>query len=199
MMALADASMPGPDEHDDLDVLLSRAAAGDEQALADLYDRTSRRVFGMALSVLRDRAAAEEATLDVFTQVWKRNAPFDRARGSALSYLLLLARTRSIDILRTRARRADYEEAPPAVFDLTDHAPGPEEVHGAGERAALVRAALATLPLEQRRAIEAAYFGGMSHSEVAAACGAPLGTVKTRIRDGLIALRRSLGTTERFA
>ncbi len=175
-----------------LGVWLTDAARGDERALGALYDATSRRVYGLALQILRDPALAEEATLDVFTQVWRRAGGYDATRGTPLAYLLTLARTRAIDLLRARSRRAAREDELPAEFAVADPGPDPFAERHDAERADMVRRAVSALPTEQRRAIEAAYFGGLSHSEAAAALGAPLGTVKTRIRDGLTSLRRAL-------
>ncbi len=186
----------GSDGGDELAHLLAAAAGQDERALDRLYNATSRRVYGLALTIVRDAQLAEEATLDVYTQVWRRAAAYDPARGGALPYLLTLARTRALDLLRARTRRAGKEHELPPEFPLEDPAPDPFETRRGKERADLLRRALAALPGVQRRAIEAAYFDGLTHTEAAAALGAPLGTVKTRIRDGLAALRRSLASRE---
>jgi RNA polymerase sigma-70 factor (ECF subfamily) len=143
---------------------------------------------------LRERELAEEATIDVFTQVWMTAGRYDASRGSVLGWILNFARTRSIDLLRARARRAEREEPTGLPVSLSDPGPSPERALGEVERARRLRRALLKLPIEQRRAIETAYFRGLSHSEVAVELGQPLGTVKTRIRDGLTALRRSLAS-----
>ncbi len=181
-----------------LESLLARVAGGDESALRELYDRTSRRVFGLALAVLRDRAAAEDVTLEVYVQVWRQAQRFDAAQGAALAWLATLARTRAIDAWRARQRQAAREAAPelPDATELACSAPGPEARCEDGERAARVHRALDSLPPEQRRALQAAYFTGLTHVEIAAAFGQPLGTVKTRIRNGLLALRRALAGME---
>ena len=184
-----------PEPVDPLASLLARIAAGDESAMGRLYDATSARVFGTALHLLRDRTVAEEATLDAYLQVWKTAGTWDPHRGGVLGWLLTIARTRAIDLLRARARRTAREVALPesrSGEERLDPAPGPEQSVRAGETAEAVRLALATLPREQRQALEAAYFGGLSHTEVAESLGVPLGTAKTRIRDGLAALRRAL-------
>jgi RNA polymerase sigma-70 factor (ECF subfamily) len=167
-------------------------SVGDEQALELFYDATSARVFGLALQILRDRAAAEDATLEVFTQVWKQAGRYDPSKGGPLGWLLMLARTRAIDLMRSRGRTASREESLQAAISIADGSSGPEATTIEQEDAARVRSALAKLPIEQREALLAAYFAGMSHSEVAKALGQPLGTVKTRIRAGLQQLRRLL-------
>lgn len=181
---------------DPLRYLVARVASRDEVAMGDLYDATCARVFGLSLKILRDRAAAEESTLDVYAQVWREAGRYDPARGGVLAWILNLARSRAIDIFRTRARSSAQEETLNLSLVLADLSPGPEEFSLEAERARKVRTALRGLPEEQRRVIEAAFFGGLSHTEVAEALGQPLGTVKTRIRTGLATLRRALGSAE---
>jgi RNA polymerase sigma-70 factor (ECF subfamily) len=153
-------------------------------------------VFGLALSILRDHHAAQEVTLDVYTRVWEQARRFDAGRGSVEAWMLTLAHHHAIDRLRSRRRQAEREQPLMPEFDFADSRPGPEAATEESDRARRVRQALQSIPEEQRRAILAAYFGGLSHTEVAAALGVPLGTVKTRIRSGLAALRRNLGETE---
>lgn len=172
--------------------LLKQTASGDEAAFAELYDLTSRRVFGLALRVLRDRGAAEEATLDAYESVWRRAADFDPQRGSPIAWILIIARSKAIDLLRSRSRRVERESTLGNALAAQDPGPGPEAASAQGERCAVVRSALGSLPPDQREAIEAVYFDGYTHSEAARALGEPLGTVKTRIRLGLTKLRRSL-------
>ncbi len=181
-----------------LEVLLVRVAGGDESALRELYDRTSRRVFGLALAVLRERAAAEDVALEVYVQVWRQAQRFDATQGAALAWLATLARTRAIDAWRARQRQAALVAAPDLAdaAQLASPAAGPEVHCADAERAARVRQALDSLPPEQRRALQAAYFTGLTHVEIAAAFGQPLGTVKTRIRNGLLALRSALAGLE---
>lgn len=183
-------------QDDPLESILMRAAGGDERALEQLYDATSHRVYGLALRILRQKETAEEATLEVYTQVWRRGAQYDPERGSVLSYLLTLARTRSLDLLRSGARRAEVEQPfddPADQLEAIDSfGAHPKDVYAVQR----MQLALAALPKEQRIAIEAAYFGGLSHSEVATALNQPLGTVKTRIRDGLMTLRRVMAVRE---
>ena len=172
--------------------LLDRAAEGDESALAQLYDETSARVFGLALGILRDRDTAEEAALDTYMSVWSRAATYDPTRGSPMAWILTIARSKAIDQLRSRARRGEKHRALETLASLEEPPPNPEVAIVQAERCAQVRAALGSLPREQRVAIETAYFAGLSHSEVAAALGEPLGTVKSRIRLGLSSLHRAL-------
>lgn len=177
---------------DPLAALVSRISAGEEFALKALYDATSPTVYGLALHILRERELAEEATIDAFTQVWKSAARYDASRGSVLGWILNVARTRAIDVLRIRARRAEREAPIGPLTVLPDPGPTPEQAIHELERGRKLRSALSKLPIEQRRAIETAYFRGLTHSEVAEELGQPLGTIKTRIRDGLAALRRSM-------
>lgn len=188
---------PVPDPvGDPLRDTMHQVAAGNEAALGALYDATSPRVYGLALHILRDRGAAEEATLDVFAQVWRSGSRYDARRGSVIAWILTLARTRAIDLLRSRMRRSELEDSLDSVLDVPDPGRGPEETSQDSSNARKLRVALASLSAEQRKAIEAAYFGGLSHSEVAHALGQPLGTIKTRIRDGLTTLRRMMAAQQ---
>lgn len=170
-----------------------RCAEGDQSALGSLYDESSQHVYGVTLSVLRDTADAEEVTLDVYSQVWRSAAVYSSQRGSVVAWLLTLARSRAIDRLRSRATRQKREEPiddSPRSFHTDDASP--EDSATASQTAKRVRQALNLLPPDQREAVELAYFSGMSHSELAAHLGHPLGTVKTRIRMGMIKLREEL-------
>jgi RNA polymerase sigma-70 factor, ECF subfamily len=168
-------------------------AAGDQLALADLYDATSRAVYGLLLRILADPGAAEEVLLDVYTQAWRQARSYSAERGSPLAWLTTIARSRAIDRLRRGRHERGRSEPLEAVAGLAAAGATAEEDVTARERGALVRAALAALPPEQREVIELAYYGGLSHSEIAAERGLPLGTVKTRTRLGLSRLRETLG------
>jgi RNA polymerase sigma-70 factor (ECF subfamily) len=171
--------------------LIREVAEGDEQALASLYDATSRTIYGLLLRILSDPPSAEEVLLDVYTQVWRRAASYSPARGKPLAWLTTIARSRAID----RVRRGRQEQQHAVPLDEAVCAAGGESVEEgvrAGEVRAVVRAALDALAPEQREVIELAYYGGMSHSEIAAARGLPLGTVKTRTRLGMMRLREML-------
>jgi len=175
--------------------LVTRAADGDQSAMADLYEASSAMVFGLALRILGDRDAAEDAVVEVYAQAWRDAASFDSERGEASAWLLTITRSRAIDSLRSR-RREIAGETIEAASRVAFEGPGPEETSSETQRRKLVRSALATLRPEQREAIELAYFFHFSHSEIASRLGQPLGTIKTRIRLGMIALRDSLGHLE---
>jgi len=178
--------------------LVARMAEGDQAALSDLYDRHRGVLFALALRVLRDRGEAEEALTDVFLQAWRAAGSFDSRRGPVTSWLVTLARSRAIDRLRARGRRdaahasLAQEGAGTTVGSVTPAADPALHVEGLSKRRR-IGAALAALSAPQRSAIELAYYGGLSHSEIAEKLGEPLGTIKTRIRQGLMTLRDNLG------
>lgn len=175
----------------DWTVLLQRTAAGDQLALAELYDATSTAVFGLALRILGEKAAAEDATVEVYAQVWAQAKVYDSQRGTPLAWLLTLTRSRALDLLRVR-NRSQVAEPLETAGNVQATTPNPEEISVVAERHRLVRNALGRLSEEQRQAIELAYFSGLSHTEIANRLGQPLGTVKTRIRLGMIRLRELL-------
>ena len=176
----------------ELSGLIARTAQGDEEALGALYDYTSPQLYGLALRVLDDPQSAEEVVLDVYMQVWKKASQFDLSRGKPIVWLAVLTRSRAIDRLRMKqpeqSRREPFEE----VNEESDPMSDPELSVTQGEQRCLVLKALASLASEQREVIELAYFGGLSQSEIASKVGEPLGTVKTRIRLGMIKLRNLL-------
>ena len=170
-----------------------RCAEGDQQAISALYDESSRYVYGLALRILHDTADAEEITIDVFSQVWRSAGTFAAQRGSVLSWIVMLVRSRSIDRLRSSsARIRRKEENLDTQFSLQDEAANPEESTALSEERKRIQKALDQLPAEQRQLLELAYFNGLSHSELASRLGQPLGTVKTRIRMGMTTLREIL-------
>lgn len=165
-------------------------ARGDETSLAALYDRYSAILLGLLLRILHSRAEAEDVLQEVFLQVWRRAGDFDEARGRAFTWLVTLARSRAIDRLRSmdaraRASLAAQRETGDEPFDATM-----DVLHT--EQRAVVQAALAQLPDEQRSALLLAYYEGLTQTEIAARLKQPLGTVKTRMRAGLIKLRELL-------
>ena len=171
--------------------MIKGVAEGDEQALASLYDATGRTVYGLLLRILSDPPTAEEVLLDVYAQVWRQAKSYSAERGKPLAWLTTIARSRAIDRLR-RGRQESHATVP--LEEATRAARGESIEEGvlAGEVGAVVRAALDALAPEQREVIELAYYGGMSHSEIAAARNLPLGTVKTRTRLGMMRLREML-------
>ncbi len=182
------AAPPPPDLLEDRLVASGR---GDEHAFAELYDAAAPRVYGLVLRILRDVHQSEEVTQEVFLQLWQTSARFDPRRGSALAWMMTVAHRRAVDRVRSAeaARRRDathVERNLDTAFDDTSTA-----VHDNLE-ALTVRAALATLTPLQRRAIELAYFGGHTHREVSHLLQVPVGTAKSRIRDGLLRMRDAL-------
>ncbi len=173
--------------------LISAIASGDQAAMGTLYDATSRVVFGLALRILNDRATAEEVMLDVYTQVWRQAGSYDLQRGSAMAWLMTIARSRAIDRLRSGWQDRQRREPLETVGDVRAGDSSPEEATEISERRVLVRQALGSISPEQRELIELAYYGGLSHSEIALQTSLPLGTVKTRIRLGMLKLREMLG------
>ena len=172
--------------------LIKRVADGDQYALSTLYDSTSRLVFGLVLRILNDRSTAEEVILDVYTQVWRQAALYDRSRGAPLAWIVTIARSRAIDRLRSGRLEQQSKEPLDAVGEIRATTVSPEESTFSSERQQLIRSALDALSPEQREVIELAYYSGLSHTEIAAKLGQPLGTVKTRTRLGMMKLRESL-------
>jgi RNA polymerase sigma-70 factor, ECF subfamily len=165
--------------------LIARIRGGDESAMAEMYDRYSGIVYGVALRVLGSTTSAEDVLQEVFLQLWRNPQAFDADRGRLAPWLAVIARNRSIDLLRKRPMEEDIDELPISTgVNLEDEA---------SERIAIdkVRGVLAQLPPEQRKTLEMAYFEGLTHTEIAGKTGEPLGTVKTRIRYGLLALRKA--------
>ncbi len=176
--------------------LIALTAQGDQTALATFYDRTSPQVFGLIYKILNNREAAEEVTLDVYTQVWRQAHTYDSTRGAPGAWLMMLARTRAIDRFRAGAvEHGRLESLDAAALFASDDDTPEQDVEGQ-ERRRYVRQALSMLTAEQRQAIALAYFYGLSQSEIAEKLQLPLGTVKTRIRLGMIKLREALAPYE---
>jgi len=188
------AAEPAATEAASLEDLLAASARGDEPAFAELYDRTAARVYGMVLRVVRDPAQSAEVTQDVYLELWRNAARFDAGKGGLLPYLLMIGHRRAVD--RVRAAQASVVRDD-RYAQLTEERP----FDSVTEQAQLnlesqrVRKVLDGLTPPQREAINLAYFGGYTHTEVAELLKLPLGTVKTRIRDGLIRMRDALGVT----
>ena len=179
-------TLPTPDE------LLPRVAQGDQTAFAELYDQTAPRVLGLVKRLLKDHAQSEEVTQEVFLEIWQNATRFDSARGSAASWMLTMAHRRAVD--RIRASQAGRDrDLKIGVRDLeTDFDSVTESVEIRIEHERVERA-LGRLTELQRQAVKLAYYGGLSHSEVAKLLDVPIGTVKTRLRDGMIRLRDEMG------
>lgn len=176
----------------DLANLIERVARGDQSALASLYDETNSLVYGLAIKILGDQFAAEDVTIEVYTQVYQQGARYDSARGSPSAWLVMLTRSRAIDRLRVETQRRSRERPLEHAAAVPSPAADPEEGSAARELSGFVQAALVALTPEQRQVIELAYYSGLTHSEIAARLNQPLGTVKTRIRTGMMILRDHL-------
>ncbi|MBX3326057.1 MAG: sigma-70 family RNA polymerase sigma factor [Nitrospira sp.] len=176
--------------------LIALTAQGDQGALAMFYDRTSPQVYGLIFKILGNREAAEEVTLDVYTQVWRQAHTYDHIRGAPGAWLMTLARTRAIDRFRAGAAEYGRLESLDAIDLFASKDDTPEQDVESQERRRYVQEALAELTAEQRQAIALAYFYGLSQSEIAEKLQVPLGTVKTRMRLGMIKLREALAPYE---
>jgi len=199
MMEPMASTSPGPEPSRggvaagvDLAALLGSCARGDEAAFARLYDAVAPRVYGLVLRVVRDPAQSEEVAQEALLDIWRHSARFDPAQGSPTSWILTIAHRKAVDRVRAAQAATDREGAYGArtqerAFDET------AEVVERRLDAQRVRRAMGSLTETQRGAVELAYFGGYTHTEVASLLGVPLGTAKTRIRDGLIRLRDALG------
>jgi RNA polymerase sigma-70 factor (ECF subfamily) len=170
--------------------LIDRIVLGDEAALRELYELLAPRAYAIALKVLKDPAEAEEVLQDTFLEVWRSATRFDPARAAADRWVATMVRTRSIDRLRKRNSRDRMLAGASQV--VPPKRPTPEDLLSTSQVGVRVRKALSELPNEQRRALELAYFEGLSQSEIAAATATPLGTVKTRMRLAMIKLAETL-------
>lgn len=187
-----DVPLDGAAPVDHVGELLQRVAHGDQAAFARLYDMLSPRVFGLVLRVLVDRAQSEEVLQEVFLEVWQSASRFAPNRGQGRAWVLTIAHRRAVDRVRSAQASSDRDlRAGLRDLDVAhDGVAEQVELRIEGER---VAAALATLSEVQKEALTLAYFGGYSQSEIAALVGAPVGTIKTRMRDGLSRLRAEMG------
>ena len=176
----------------DLDNLMCRVAAGDQNAFATVYDAITPRAYGLIRRIVRDPALAEEVTQDALVEVWRTAARFDKERGSAVGWILAIAHHRAVDCVRAEQAAADRERRTSTASVPFDEVVA--EVTARLEQQA-VRRCLQALTSIQREAILLAYYGGLTYRDVAERLGAALPTVKTRMRDGLIRLRDCLGVT----
>jgi len=177
---------------DDDRVAVDRMARGDSSALADLYDRHARAVYSLAIRILADAAEAEDVVQDVFTQAWRQASRYDATRAPVVGWLMIMTRARALDRLRRRRSRIVATEMDASTPHPRDPEQSQEALTITAEQAARVRGALVALPDGQRMAIELAYFEGLSQSDIAERLQQPLGTIKTRIRSGLLKLREAL-------
>jgi RNA polymerase sigma-70 factor (ECF subfamily) len=177
-----------------LEALLGQVARGDESAFEEVYDHASSAVFGLIRRVLRDPAQAEEVTQEVFVEVWRSATRFDAQKGSARSWILMMAHRRAVDRVRSAQARHDREDSVAAREQVRVFDEVAEEVELRLEQQQVHRC-LGSLTELQRESVTLAFYGGYTYPEVATLLGAPLGTVKTRMRDGLIRLRDCLGVT----
>lgn len=182
----------GSESQDEDRTLLRRVIRGDQEAFAALYDRYSAAAFGLAVKICNNRVLAEDVVQEAFLSIWRRAGGFDPERGSVAAYLMAAVHNKAVDAVRhEESQRRRSEEG---ISDFLAESGGEEVLEAAwlGVRRTQVRAAVASLSSVQREALELAYFEGLTYSEVAEKLGVPLGTAKTRLRDGMIRLRTLL-------
>jgi RNA polymerase sigma-70 factor, ECF subfamily len=170
--------------------LVQSVAAGDQFALHALYERAHRMVFTLTMRITANRETAEELTIDVFHDVWRRASRYDAANGTVLGWIMNQARSRAIDRLRFDSRKKRSHDGD--MQPLAEVAADPHDVIVLREQGESLRAALAALTPDERQAIETTFFAGLTHAEAAVRLDQPLGTIKTRIRSGLHKLRQAL-------
>jgi RNA polymerase sigma factor (sigma-70 family) len=175
---------------DDLDRLLQNTSRNDQAAFAELYKRTSSKLFGVCLRMLRDRAEAEEVLQEIYTTVWRRAASFDATRASAITWLVTLSRNKAID--RLRLRREELMDDPEDLDVAVDEQPSPAANAEASQEYRRLERCLDELEPQQQSSVREAFFSGATYSELAKRCKVPLGTMKSWIRRSLIQLRQCL-------
>ena len=171
---------------------VERVSQGDLDALAELYDRHARAVYSLARRIVSDQADAEEVVQDVFTQVWRHSARYDRARASVAGWVLMMTRARAIDRVRARQSRPDTRAGDAALPNLPAAMVSQESRVITRQHVQALTGAIGTLPDTLRTPIELAYYEGLTHAEIATRLGEPLGTVKTRMRAALTRLRGAM-------
>lgn len=193
MLSLVSTSEQGQERAQaTVDELLSLVATGDQRAFAQLYDLTAPRVLGLVRRVLRDPAQSEEVAQEVFLEIWQNATKFDQGRGSAITWIMTMTHRRAVDRVRSAQSSRD-RDTKVGIRDFTpvfDNVAESVEVTMEHER---VKIAMGRLTDLQRQAVTLAYYGGYSHTEVAEMLHIPVGTIKTRLRDGMIRLRDELG------
>jgi RNA polymerase sigma-70 factor, ECF subfamily len=190
-LATSKSILDGFENRTNLAEIILRMAKTDQSALAEFYDRTSRLVYGLVQRIVNNPSIAEEVTLDVFLQVWGQAEQYSESRGAPTTWLIMMARSRAIDSLRSRRKEA-LERPLDCAVQFADSAPNAEETLAARDVQCSVRSALNTLTPAHREAIELAFFSGLSHTAIAKKLGQPLGTVKSWIRMGMIHIREHL-------
>jgi RNA polymerase sigma-70 factor (ECF subfamily) len=195
MTGTADNTPTGDDRSREQAGLLAAMARGDKDALARLYDQLARPLYSLAFRVLNDAGEAQDVVQDVFLQMWHKAATYDTSRGSVFAWAATLTRNRAIDRVRMRKRRTELLAE--SAAELQPASGGEDDSAGslwAREKAGAVRAALTSLAPEQQKAVELAFFSGLTQQEIATRLNEPLGTIKARIRRGLMKLRTTLPT-----
>jgi RNA polymerase sigma-70 factor (ECF subfamily) len=184
----------GSSSSNELDVLVQSMAAGDQHALSSIYEQTVGQIYAIVRSVLRSKEDAEEIVCDVYTHAWQKAASFDASRGSVMAWLAIMARNRAIDRLRQRRNHVslDDEDHRGLAESLHGDTQGPEEILSLFQEGSAVHRALAGLTPQRRHLLGLAFFQDMTHQEIAAAVGLPLGTVKSHVRRALGVLEAAL-------
>ncbi len=179
-----------PAEREELNQLLRQTGREDQQAFAELYRRTSSKLFGVCLRMLRDRGEAEEVLQETYATVWRRASSFDAARASAITWLVTLSRNKAID--RLRQHREERMDDPSRLDALVDDQPGPAADAESGQEYQRLEQCLDELEPHQQSSVREAFFTGATYNELATRCKVPLGTMKSWIRRSLMQLRSCL-------
>lgn len=186
------SATPNPERQRDVE-LLALVARGDERAFAQFYQRCADGLYGLALKMMNDSAEAEDVLQDGFSYMWKKADTYDPARSSPFTWAVMIVRNKAIDRLRSRQRQARIvEKATTEFLHFTDADDASAREPVRREQCAEVRAALAEIPGDQKQVVELAFFGGLTHEQIAQRLDAPLGTIKARIRRGLLRMRDHL-------
>lgn len=199
MLKLVTREMDGSQHYDpnvavSQDGLLELVARGDQAAFSELYDQIAPRVLGLVRRLLRDHAQSEEVTQEIFLEIWQSATRFDAVKGAASTWIMTMAHRRAVDRVRASQSSRD-RDVKIGIRDFNNSYDNVAETVGVRIEHERVEKAMLRLTELQRQAVSLAYYGGYSHSEVAEMLGVPIGTVKTRLRDGMIRLRDEMGVT----
>jgi len=186
-------SVATPAEHDELNQLLLQTGRNDQKAFAELYRRTSSKLFGVCLRMLRDRSEAEDVLQETYTTVWRRAASFDAAKASAITWLVTLSRNKAID--RLRQHREEQLDDPLKLNDIVDEQPSPTKGAETSQQHQRLEQCLDALEPQQQSTVREAFFTGATYNELATRCKVPLGIMKSWIRRSLMQLRAGLDQT----